>query len=54
MKLILGQLLTDFEFEPYSERPKFVNLGEITIPSEKMKAKVRRRKVVSSIDAAEL
>ena len=45
LKVMLGYLLIHCDFELRTERPKFVEIGDGIIPSEKAKIKVRRRKM---------
>ncbi|KAK5126384.1 hypothetical protein LTR85_010620 [Meristemomyces frigidus] len=44
LKLMLGYLVTHYDFEPLAERPKFIEIGEVQNPSPKTVLKVRRRK----------
>lgn len=43
LKLILGHLVTHYDFEPLKERPKFLEISGSCLPPEKEKIKVRRR-----------
>ena len=44
LKIMLGYLLTQYDFEPLSERPKRLEIGEAQIEKEETKIKMRLRK----------
>lgn len=43
MKVLLSLLLVNYDFEPWQERPKNLEIGEAILPSEKTTVKIRRR-----------
>lgn len=43
LKMLLGYLLVNYDFEPLTERPKCLEIGEAVIPEEETKVKIRRR-----------
>lgn len=46
LKLMLGHVLVNYEFEPLAERPEFSSFGDLTMPpSTKVKVRRRREKV---------
>lgn len=44
MRVMLGYLLLNYDFEPLEEKPKMIQIGEVIIPSEKTTVKMRRRR----------
>lgn len=44
LKLMLGYLVMYYDFEPLVERRKFIEIGDVVIPSPKTVLKVRRRR----------
>lgn len=44
LKLILGHLITQYDFEPLAERPENLEIGDISIPSDKVAIKMRKRR----------
>lgn len=52
VKLMLGYLVTHYDFEPLAERPKPVEIGDVQT-SPKTVLKVRRRKLSSYQDGSE-
>jgi len=44
MEVMLGYLLTQYDFEPFAEEPKYTEIVDVRIPKEETKFKVRRRK----------
>lgn len=44
LKIMLGHLLINYDFEPLTEKPKFVEIGDATVPSDKAIIKMRRRR----------
>ena len=43
LKVMLGHLLIRYEFEHLAERPRFAEMGDAVMPSEKTIIQIRRR-----------